>query len=86
MLTNLMIFMTAYYHSIYIRNNEYAAEGMCTWIWLSAQKVCFLLIQQQYVSLTGQMRINQIPSLLHFDQFVGLSCQQTSNLLLGKVD
>lgn len=45
--------MTAYYRSVYIRNNEYAAEGMCTWIWLSAQKVCFLLIQQKYASLTG---------------------------------
>jgi hypothetical protein len=86
MLTNLMIYMTAYYHSVYIRNNEYVAEGMCTWIWLSTQKVCFLLIQQKYVSLTGPMRINQIPSLPHFYRFVGLSYQQISNLLLGIVD
>ena len=75
--TNLMIFMTAYYCSIYIRNNEFADEGMWTLIWLSAQRVCFLLIQQKYVNSTGQMRINQIPSLLCFDRFVGLSCQQT---------
>jgi hypothetical protein len=78
--------MTAYYCLIYIRNNESPAEGKCAWIWLSAQKVCFLLLQQKYVSSTGQMRINQIPSLLHFDQVVGLSCQQTQNLPLGKVD